>query len=74
MATQGTYNYQRVSPQAKKKLSGILKWNRTTAHPVTECIRALVTKHGMPKDRAARICAVAKDTALKSTHWRGKGK
>jgi hypothetical protein len=66
-------NWQTMSPTAKKKLGGILDWNRKTAHPHAKCTRALMKK-GVPKARAVKICAVAKDAAMKSTKWRNRSK
>lgn len=65
-------DWQRISPQARRKLKGILNWNRTTMHPHAKCTRALMKK-GVPKERAVRICAVAKDAALGNTKWRNGG-
>jgi hypothetical protein len=66
-------NWQLVSPEARQKLKGILKWARTgTAHPFTECKAALV-KRGTSPERANRICAVMKDMSRSSTKWRKGG-
>lgn len=65
-------NWKLVSPEARRKLKGILAWNRRTAHPHTKCTIALMKK-GVPKERAVKICAVAKDAALKRTTWREGG-
>jgi hypothetical protein len=70
MSTPGT-NWKQVSPAARKKLAGILKWMRTTAHPEAECRRALM-KRGMSEEKANKICSVAKDLAFRSTKWRGR--
>lgn len=66
-------NWKLVSPEAKRKLSGILKWARKQPHPHTQCKAALV-KRGVPPERADRICAVMKDMALKRTTWRKGGR
>lgn len=73
MAADGVKNWQAVGPRAKEKLKGILQWNRKTAHPHTQCVAALAKK-GIPPERANKICAVAKDMALKRTTWREGGK
>jgi hypothetical protein len=65
-------NWQRITPEERRKLKGILGWMRTTRHPHGKCVRALMKK-GVPQERANRICAVAKDAAMGSTGWRSGG-
>lgn len=66
----GTAN---VSASDKKKLSGLLKYYATKAHPFTACYRDQI-KHGLSPDHAARRCAVLKDLIKGNTKWRGKEK
>lgn len=72
LMADGTSNWKAISPAAAKKLKGILKWNRTTSHPHRKCVEALMGK-GVPKENADKICAVAKDRALRTTKWRNGG-
>lgn len=66
--------WQHQSPEAWARMKNLLKWFRTgSAHPHHECTRALM-KDGVPEARAVKMCAVAKDMALKSTKWRSGGK
>jgi hypothetical protein len=65
-------NWQLVSPHAREKLKGILKWARKQPHPFTECKAALVKK-GTPPERANKICAVMVDMAKSRTTWRKGG-
>ena len=67
-----TPNWKLVSPEAKRKLSGILKWARRQPKPFTQCKAALI-KDGVPADRADKICGVMKDMALRRTTWRKGG-
>lgn len=64
-----------MSPEDKRKLKGILAWNRKEfakgGHPMTRCMHAL-EREGMTPERAARICARTKDVALGTTKWRNK--
>jgi hypothetical protein len=55
------------------KMKDLLAWFRTARHPHRKCTNALVRK-GMPKERAVRICARAKDMALGTTKWRNSSK
>ncbi len=58
-----------VSPEDRKKLSGILAWMMRSPHPFTKCHKALLA-HGWSDDRAKKTCAVLKDVATGTTKWR----
>jgi hypothetical protein len=63
-------NWERVSPATRARMAGLMRWFRSgSLHPETECRHALM-KRGMSEERANRICAVAKDMALRTTKWR----
>lgn len=65
-------NYQRVTPEAKHKLKGILQHYAKMVHPFATCVRDQV-KHGLPQKEAEGRCAVIKDLIWGTTKWRGKG-
>ena len=60
-------NADRVGPEARKKLKGILDHYRHSTHPFTECVRDNRKRFGA---RAEQVCAVVKDMIVGSTHWR----
>ena len=61
-------NFQRVGPNAKKKLSGILKHYAKMKHPFTQCVKDNTKRFG--EARAKKICAVLKDIIKGTTKWR----
>lgn len=64
----GVKNYQAVSPAAKKKLQGLLKYYAKKPHPFTACVRDNRKRFG---PRAEQVCAVLKDIIRGTTKWRG---
>jgi hypothetical protein len=62
-------NADRVGPDARHKLKGILKHYAHEAHPFAACVRDNRKRFG---DRAEAVCAVVKDIIRGTTHWRGK--
>lgn len=62
-------NADRVSPEAKHKLSGILKHYAKMERPFTACVRDNRKRFGA---RAEAVCAVVKDIIWGTTKWRGK--
>lgn len=71
MAKKGVQlsNADRVGPDAKKKLSGLLKFYAKKAHPFDSCVADNRKRFG-PK--AEGVCAVLKDIIRGTTKWRGK--
>lgn len=61
-------NADRVTPEAKRKLSGILKHYAKMQHPFTACVRDNRKRFG---PRAEAVCAVLKDIIRGTTKWRG---
>jgi peptidoglycan hydrolase-like protein with peptidoglycan-binding domain/predicted RNA-binding Zn-ribbon protein involved in translation (DUF1610 family) len=64
-------NWKQVGPDAKKKLSPLVRHYMKQAHPFTACVRDNTKRFG--PDRAARICAVVKDLGRRTTKWRNGG-
>jgi hypothetical protein len=62
-------NADRVTPKAKKQLSGLLKYYAKKPHPFTACVRDNRKRFG---NRAENVCAVLKDIIRGTTKWRGK--
>jgi len=60
-------NADRVGPEARHKLKGILDKYRHSAHPFTECVRDNRKRFGT---RAEKVCAVLKDIIEGTTKWR----
>lgn len=60
--------YQTVSPEAKRKLMGILKHYAKMQHPFAACVRDNRKRFG---PRAEAVCAVLKDIIRGTTKWRG---
>lgn len=65
-------NWQRVGPEANRKLKGLKAHYAKMAHPFTACVRDNTKRFGA--ERAKRVCAVLKDLIRKSTKWRKGGK
>lgn len=61
-------NFKQVTPEARHKLAGIIRHYRGMAHPFATCVRDNTQRFG--QERAERICAVVKDLAMGTTHWR----
>jgi hypothetical protein len=69
-ADDGVTNYKAVTPAAKNKLKGLLKFYAKKAHPFAACVRDNTKRFG--PDRAKKVCAVLKDIIRGTTKWRGK--
>lgn len=63
-------NADRVGPQARNKLKGILKHYAKSPHPFADCVKDNTKRFGA--DGAKKICAVDKDIIEGTTKWRGK--
>jgi hypothetical protein len=63
-------NADRVGPEARRKLKGLLKFYAKKPHPFTACVRDNTKRFG--KERAEKVCAVLKDIIRGTTKWRGK--
>lgn len=57
-----------VGPDARRKLSGILKHYAKNPHPFRACVRDNMKRFG--PGRTERVCAVLKDIIRGTTHWR----
>lgn len=68
-ANDGVTNFKAVTPEAKKKLRGLLKYYAKKPHPFTACVRDNRKRFG---PRAEQVCAVLKDIIRGTTKWRGK--
>lgn len=65
-------NFKQVTPGARKKLSGLMKFYAKKAHPFTACVRDNTKRFG--PERAKKVCAVLKDLIKNTTKWRKGGK
>lgn len=65
-------NWKQVTPDAKNKLSGILKHYKGMAHPFTTCVADNTKRFGA--EGAKKVCAVVKDLNEHTTKWRKGGK
>lgn len=66
-------NADRVGPDARKKLKGILNHYRGMAHPWTACVRDNSKRFG--PEGAKKVCSVLTDLEKGTTKWRkGPGK
>jgi len=61
-----------VSPDAKRKLKGLLKHYAKKPRPFTACVRDNRERFG--QKGAERVCATLKDIIRGTTKWRGGGK
>lgn len=61
-------NADRVGPDARHKLKGILRYYAKKPHPFTACVHDNRKRFG---NRAEAVCAVLKDIIRGTTHWRG---
>lgn len=61
-------NFTQVSPHARHKLSGLLKYYAKKPHPFRACVRDNRKRFG---PRTEGICAVLKDMIRGTTRWRG---
>ncbi len=59
-----------VTPAARKKLKGLLKYYAKKPHPFRACVRDNMKRFGPGKTEA--YCAVLKDLIRGTTKWRGK--
>jgi hypothetical protein len=64
-------NWKQVSPENRKKVSGLVRHYMKKAHPFRACVRDNRKRFG---DRAEKVCAVLKDLGKRSTGWRKGGK
>lgn len=69
LADDGVTNFKAVSPAAKQKLKGLLKYYAKKPHPFTACVNDNRKRFG---NRAENVCAVLKDIIRGTTKWRGK--
>lgn len=58
-----------VGPEARKKLSGLLKYYAKQPHPFTKCVRDNRKRFGPGRTEA--VCATLKDIIRGTTKWRG---
>lgn len=59
-----------VSPQARMKLRGLLKYYAKKKHPFRACVRDNMKRFG--PGRTEQVCATLKDIMMGTTKWRGK--
>ena len=64
-------NHTQITPENKKKLSGLVAHYRKKPHPFRACVRDNTKRFG--KDRAEKVCAVLKDVMEGTTKWRNGG-
>lgn len=62
-------NFKQVTPEAKRRLRGILKHYATKPHPFRACVKDNRKRFGPATEG---ICAVVKDLIRGTTKWRGK--
>ena len=67
--TVALFSAKTVGPEARKKLSPLLRFYAGKRHPFTSCIRDNTKRFGA--DRAQKTCAVLKDLIRGTTKWRG---
>lgn len=70
-AVENLSNADRVGPDARKKLRGILDHYRKMAHPFTACVKDNTKRFG--PERAKKVCAVLTDIEKGTTKWRNGG-
>lgn len=68
LADDGVTNYKAVSPHAKEKLKGLLKYYAKKKHPWRACVADNTKRFGL--ERAQRVCSVLKDLEYGTTKWR----
>jgi hypothetical protein len=61
-------NADRVGPEARHKLAGILKKYAKSAHPFADCVRDNRKRFGA---KTEGVCATLKDIIRGTTKWRG---
>jgi len=61
-------NADRVGPEARHKLHGLLRYYAKKPHPFTACVHDNRKRFG---PNAERVCAVLKDIIRGTTKWRG---
>lgn len=71
-AVEELSNADRVGPDARKKLRGLLDHYRKMAHPFTACVRDNTKRFG--PERAKKVCAVLTDIEKGTTKWRSGGR
>lgn len=64
-------NADRVGPDARKHLKGILNHYRKMAHPWTACVRDNTKRFG--EEGAKKVCSVLTDLEKGTTKWRKGG-
>jgi hypothetical protein len=65
-------NFKQVTPGARKKLSGLMKFYAKKPHPFAACVKDNTKRFG--PERAKKVCAVLKDLIKNTTKWRKGGK
>ena len=65
-------NWKAVTPENRKKVSGLVRFYMKKPHPFTACVRDNTKRFG--PERAKRVCAVVKDLGHGGTGWRKGGK
>jgi hypothetical protein len=67
-----TAGHNDVGPEARRKLSGLIKYYMQKPHPFTACVRDNTKRFGV--EGAKRVCATLKDIGEgDNTHWRKGG-
>lgn len=62
-------NADRVGPEARHRLAGLIKFYAKKPHPFRACVQDNAKRFG--DDGAKRVCAVLKDIIRGTTKWRG---
>jgi endonuclease V-like protein UPF0215 family len=60
-------NYLEVSPAHRKRINPIVAYYRKKPRPFTSCVKDNRKRFG---PNTERVCAVVKDMAENTTHWR----
>jgi len=59
-----------VGPNARKKLSGLMKYYAKKRHPFRACVKDNMKRFGPGRTEA--VCATLKDLMMGTTKWRNK--
>src|SRR6202000_308129 len=62
-------NADRVGPEARHQLKGLLRYYAKKDKPFTACVNDNTKRFG--PGRVDKVCAVLKDIIRGTTHWRG---
>lgn len=60
-------NWQRVTPEERKKLAPLVRYYAKKPHPFSACVRDNRKRFG---PRTEQVCAVVKDLIEGGTGWR----